>query len=178
MKGLSFIKKISWKIILVHLTASFFFILSAKYFSVLFDVRLFNLIDEYGVSEAIEYISENGDSSEASYRFGNIAFHEAISRFIGLIVAFFMSFWITIKKKGFWLNSVIVLLLSYILNGSEILNNVIVDFIPFSIGKLFAHFGLVFKLIFTGLVFLFLGFFVFWNRRLNLFVFRKTSENK
>ena len=94
-----------------------------------------------------------------------------ISGFAGLITSFIISLSICIRKKWFWLNAVIVLILSLLLvKFYWILWNTVKPFAWFA-GEKFNNIFLEFLI--KGIILLFIGLFIFFSKWTNHFIQKK-----
>jgi hypothetical protein len=88
-----------------------------------------------------------------------------VSKFIGLLVAFIISLSISIYRKWFWLNSVLVLLITYTLFR--------LDFLLWDYLKVIFRFiggfmpNIILDFLVDGLVMLFLGLLIFFSKKIN-----------
>ena len=96
--------RLNWRLILIHFIATWFFIQSFFLLSSLHDLKGYEVFTHKWQSES--YDSQRF-SSEINWLY--------TPPYVGLLVAFSISLFITIKNKWFWLNSVIVLVLNYFL---------------------------------------------------------------
>ena len=172
MTQLRFIDRINWRQILLHLIGTLFFILAFRQFARLTDTNFIDIIGKYGVKNGTKYLWTI--SNNMPQRITDMAIWIYLSTFIGMLTAFIVSIFMTIKYKGFWLNSLFVLLFALIFfqfvllnNQFGFLNNRILKIILFSFGSLFADLGYKYCFIANGTILFLLGIFIFffsWTR--------------
>jgi hypothetical protein len=96
-------------------------------------------------------------------RMGNFFMITGVSKFIGLLVAFIISLGISLYRKWFWLNSVLVLLITYTLFR--------LDFLLWDYLKVIFRFiggfmpNVILDFLVDGLVMLFLGLLIFFAKK-------------
>src|SRR4051794_33040469 len=108
----NFVSKLNWRLIVIHLIACWFFIYAFLEFSALHDLKL------------IHYIVHHYKDIVDHHKFGQLTVSEmyydavwsSLGQLLGLITAFLISLFISRKQNWYWVNSVIVLLIS-ILSG-------------------------------------------------------------
>ncbi|GGF07271.1 hypothetical protein [Flavobacterium limi] len=156
--------KINWRIIVVHIVATFFIIFATKQFAQLNDIELIKLVDKYGVENSIKQLKNdpNSPSRIAYYLFWNGA-----SNLIGLIIAFLISLIICIQKKVFWLNGLIVFIVGLIFNKLGLLNGHTISRIFFSFYELFPHAAVQCKFFINGTILFLTAIFIFFNKWTN-----------
>src|SRR3954462_8193117 len=107
-----FISKINWRQLLIHFIATWFFIHSFQTLSYLSNTRLIKIYGGANEGTEMNALFNNGITTSDLVDF---CFWTACSGFIGLLVAFVISLIISIKKGWFWFNSLIVLIVTYLL---------------------------------------------------------------
>lgn len=146
-------KKINYKQIILHFVATCFFISSSSSFSRLYNSRILKIIFENGV----ENILKNPEKYEiTTMDMSNFSLTTSISNIIGIIVAFFISIIISIKNKWSILNSIIVLMICFILNRFILLD------LNFIYAGSFTK-NLILNFSISGLLFLIIGGFIFFS---------------
>ena len=169
------INKINWRQILTHLFATIFFIQAARQFSMLNDIEILKAIDKYGYSEALKYIVDQGNTGQRLFHF---TLWINISVPIALLIAFIISVILTRKNKGFWQNSLIVLLIAILFNRLVFLDNKVIRIIFFSFGDLFSKVGLQYKFLANGVVLTLIGTFIFFNKLISNFAFNLRTKQQ
>lgn len=154
------LKRLNWKLILVHFIATWLFIHSFYILSYLHDI------------EFTEFIMKNRNQTPVfdeipfdSKRMNNFFMVTGISKFIGLLVAFIISLSISFYKKWFWLNSVLVLLITYTFFRLDFLLWDYLKVIFRFIGGFMPNITLDFLV--DGLIMLFLGLLIFFSKKIN-----------
>lgn len=154
---------------LVHFVATCLFINAFRCFSYLTNTRL---------HDAMQMSSNDYDRFLRTYNYspGQIMMYTEcvmISWFLGLLVAFPISLFISIRKKWFWLNSLIPSLLIYLFwNYPKIIFLLPRTFLKHTSNQTTIFF-------FTnGLMFLSLGIVVFFNKRIGRFICKGNSRKQ
>lgn len=101
----NFLSKLNWRLIVLHIIACWFFIDAFRTLIVIHDYQYLN--------DLTSRKFKNGNSD--SYRFLNDMFWIHISCFLGLLTGFIISLILSLRFKWFWFNSIIVLLVTYLL---------------------------------------------------------------
>lgn len=158
--------KIKWRIIALHLIATFFFVLGARQFGVLNDLGIVESVDKYGFQEALSVLVKEDNFST---RYAYFSFWLNISPLIGLLLALLVSLTLTIKRKIFWLNTIIVFVISILLNKLGLYESKIIDAIFFSLGNLFSSVGFQYKFTVNGIILTLVGLFIFLSKRAHKF---------
>lgn len=105
----AFIAKINWRLIVFHFVALWFFCHAALTFTYLSEVHLVNIVRQTA--------DENLSDVLRSYNVqpGELADFLALPYFVefgGLFIAFLISILISVKRRWFWVNSLLVLILA------------------------------------------------------------------
>ena len=164
------LKRLNWKLILVHFIATWFFIHSFYILSYLHDI------------EFTEFIMKNRNHTPVfdeipfdTKRMSNFFMVTGISKFIGLLVAFMISLSISIYRKWFWLNSVFVLLITYTFFK--------LDFLQWNYLKVVFRFiggfmpNITLDVLVDGLVMLLLGLIIFFSKKSSQLINSKKTYN-
>lgn len=167
--------KINWRIILVHIIATYFVVLATKQFVQLNDTELVKLVDKYGVENSIKQLQKdsNTPSRIAYYLFWNGA-----SNLIGLLIAFVISLIICIQRNIFWLNGLIVFIIGLSFNKLGLFKDQTISRIFFYCEKLFPHFGIQYKFFINGTILFVIAIFIFSNRWTNNFSLNYFTKKK
>lgn len=160
------IKKINWRLILLHLIATYFVVLAVQQFILLSDMEIVNSVHEYGSDEGMKRLRDEENGSE---RITYLLVWINLAPLIGLVLSFILSLTVTRMKKAFFINSVLVFLLGFLflrigLFESNLLNAPlasILEWIPdYSI-----------QILLKGSVWLLIGLLVFFSKWTNKFAF-------
>jgi hypothetical protein len=166
MKLPSFIHKINWRIITAHVFATFFIILAAKQLSNLYDIEIIKLVDKYGAENAIKQLQkENNFSGRIAY----FLFWNGASNLIGLLIGSTISLIIIIKKKIFWINSLIVFIIGLSFIRLGFFKNQIIQTLFYSFGSFFNDSGILYKCVINGIILVLFAVFIFFNKWTNNF---------
>lgn len=169
----NFIHKINWPLIAIHLVATFFMIIAARQFAMLNDIGIIKSIDKYGLEGSLKHLYKDGNYSS---RIAYFLIWTNLSGLIGLLFGFLISLGLTIKKKMFSLNALIVFIIALLLNRFGLFHIKIINTIFFSLGSLVSHFGLEYEFIINGTILLTLGLFIFFNKWTNNFAFNYQTK--
>ena len=161
----NFISRLSWRQILLHSIAFWFFIHAFETFSYLRDTKLIELYRHSNDQITETTLEKNGMSVS---NMSDLLIGASVAGFIGLCVAFIISLAISIKRHWLWVNSMIALLIM---------------FIPVRFGYLHWHYlkeifwfpGLIFsntkiEFIINGIILLTIGLLIFFWRLSNRFI--------
>ena len=152
------LKRLNWKLILLHFVATWLFIHSFYILSYLHDIEFTEFImknkNETPVFEEIPFDTK---------RMSNFFMITGVSKFIGLLVAFIISLSISIYKKWFWLNSVLVLIIAFVFFKLDLLFWDYLKIIFRFIGGFMPN--IILDFLVDGSVMLFLGLLVFFSKK-------------
>ena len=166
MKFQSTLKKINWRLLMVHFIAICFFIRGFRILGYLQNTPLLDkLIND---NDNLDAILKNQSATDLV----NFLLYPGILGTIGMLVAFFISLYIS-KKKG-WspLNSIIVILLAYILGWISNLNWLLFKGNTIIPSSLFPN--ITYYLIVNACILIILGNLIFFNKYALTFI----SKNK
>lgn len=173
MKYLDFINKINWRLIAIHLIGTFFIVLAARQFIFLNDMGIIKSFDKYGYPDAFKHLVKE---ENFMVRFSHFTLWNNLAPIIGILIAFIISLFLTIKKKIFWLNAVIVFAIALLLNKLGLFENSTLDDLFFPIGKMAIRFGLQFKFITNGTVYALVGILFFFSKQTNRLAYGQTNN--
>lgn len=123
-----YISKVNWQLIITHLVATFFIIIAARQFAILNDPGFIESFDKYGVDNGLKHLAKEDNFPTRLVYF---SLWTNLSSFIGVMLAFVISLILTIKRKVFWANAIIVFIMVFLLNRLGLFNNKIIDTIFF-----------------------------------------------
>ncbi len=150
-----YISLINWRQIIIHFLASCFFMYAFKTFAYL-NYTIF--IDDIRSSkQGLRGIDIRNYSPGVVSYFLIIPLYSAI---IGLIIAFLISLSLSIKKRWFWLNSLIMFLLTFFLYRFDLLGWKYFSIVFLSFGQLFDNTFLEFLI--NGSIMLTIGILFFF----------------
>jgi len=107
----NFISRLSWRQIILHSLAFWFFMHAFETFSYLTDTKLIELFRHSNQKITETTLEKNGMSVS---NISDLLIGASIAGFIGLVVAFLISLAISIKRHWLWVNSIIALLIMFI----------------------------------------------------------------
>lgn len=168
------IYKINWRQIATHLIATIFFIQAVKQFAILNNIEMIRAIEKYGYPEAFRHFTNEGNIGLSLSYF---VLCQRISALIALLIAFIISLYLTIKNKGFWQNSLIVLLTALLLQRVGFMDNKITSAIFFSFGNFFSSLGLQYKFIANGTLLISIAAFIYFSKLTRNFIFSVRQMN-
>lgn len=166
MKKSNLISKVNWRQMLIHFLAMWFFIQSFFILSFLHDLRIDKIFTE-------EWKAESTDGTQIT----SALYWMYISPYVGLLVAFFISLSISIKRKWFWLNSVLVFILAFLLRRVQLDGWKYLKHIFLAPGQIFYHNPILYYLANVLPMFL-IGFLLFFSRTTNKFIECSTLKIK
>jgi hypothetical protein len=163
MKLNSFISKLNWRQILVHSVASCFFIQGFRILSFLHNPEFFDLIGSPSDQDRIDFFE---DPAGTGYKVTYYILWTYGSRIIGLLVAFIVS--IAIKRNWFWVNSLIPIIILYLLMRMNLHEWIFVK--PFSQYLNLRLHNVIIEILLNGLILLTIGLSLFTLKSLNKFI--------
>lgn len=101
----AFVNKLNWRLICIHFVATMFLVIGFKQFSFIYDLESIETLKLHG----IEQVQLNG--------INNMAIAMAISFLLALILSFIISLIICVRLKIFWINSIMVLIIGFLIGG-------------------------------------------------------------
>lgn len=158
MKYPNLISRFNWRLMLIHFIAMWFFMYAFFILCRLHDLNAYEVFTKKWQQNSFDV---KRYMSEIYWLYG--------SPYVGLLVAFIISLFISIKKKWFWLNSVIVFLIVYLLRRFDIDGWHYLKYIFLSPGDLFDQYSAGEYLV-NGLPLLAIGLFLFFSKRINKFI--------
>lgn len=161
--------KLKWRIIAIHLFATFFLILAARSFSVLTDTDLVEIFSKYDLNGIADHLKLNNEMSQAK-RIGNFYMWIFYFEMVALLISFLISWKIFSKIKISISNAFAVLLIGMVAVLLRFFEwNYIVEIrIFFRLIPL--KYGVINVNIFRGLAFMIIGLLIF------LFNWRGTKQ--
>jgi hypothetical protein len=166
----TFIHKINWRQILIHFVATWFFIYSFQQLAYLTNPTEYEGVEilvNSGDKKASEFLTKNniGPGQFVSY-----AFYASEAWVIGLVIAFIISLIISRRRKWFWVNSLIVFFVAFVLKRLHSLGWIYLKQIFLEPGHLFIFNSTALYLLTNGLLLLLLGILAFSFRPFNDFI--------
>jgi len=161
----NFIGKINWRQLLIHFVACWFFIHAFQTLSFLYNINLVDTIRQANGRDTIKILTDKGTTATELVYF---QLWTSISGFIGLLVAFIISLLISLKRRWFWFNSIIILIATYAFYRLDTLTW------PYS-QKIFWYLGQMsnnstVEFLINGLILLAIGIFIFFLKTSNRFI--------
>lgn len=161
----TFILKLNWRQILVHIIATWFFMYAFQILSCLHHINLLDIVREPNDQLRSQLLRKNGtDASDLTY----FSLITSISSMIGLITAFIVSFTISLKQHWFWVNSVLVLVIAYSLSWVDFSAWSFLKNIFLTPGEIFSNTYL--KFLFNEIILLTFGLLFFYFKKINQFI--------
>ena len=160
-----FIARLNWRHVAIHFIATWFFMYSFQTLAVLHDINLVDIFRQSGKDSLMNAMKENKISgSDLTY----FTVWTSLANTIGLLVAFGISLTISIKRKWFWFNSFLVLVVVLILGRFDLLGWKYLKEIFLKPGEIFSTTTLEFLV--NGLIILTLGLLTFFLAKTNKFI--------
>jgi len=152
------LRKLNWRLMLVHFFAFCIFIYAFREFMFLHDLK-------YIFDFANAYVHKKNLSGFSYTRFSNDQKWIGAGGLIGLLVGFAISLTVCIRSKWFWLNPLLIFLLTFFLH------RFIIQFeLGYYISHLFFHLPAWIRLGGTGCIILFTGCYLFFSIHINGFI--------
>ena len=168
--------KLSWRQILIHFIAFWFFIYAFQTLSYLRSITKFDLLQKLihsSKSEVYDYLKGK------DYATGDLIYYSYLSvlhGLLGLVIAFVVAVLISKKRNWFWINSLIVFIVMYFLWRNEALGWIYLKKIWLSPGKIF-HSAFLYILS-NGIILLSVGIFFFFFKGFNDFINKGNLREK
>ena len=161
----NFISRLSWRQILLHSIAFWFFIHAFETFSYLKDTKLIELYRHSNEQITETTLEKNGMSVS---NMSDLLIGASVAGFIGLGVSFIISLAISIKRHWLWVNSMIALLIMFIPVRFGYLHWHYLKEIFWAPGQIFNNTKIEFIL--NGIILLTIGLLIFFWRLSNRFI--------
>jgi hypothetical protein len=161
----NFISKLNWRLILIHLIACGFFIYSFLVFSYLHDHKF--LMGFLNRPKNWFHNPQNWHFDIST--FSNAALWISLSKPLGLLIGFLISLAITIKKHWYWVNSLIVFFVAFLLLRYNLFGWHYLSYVFLVPGSLFKEYSIGYFLV-NGLLMLAIGLLLFFLRRVQQFI--------
>ena len=167
------ISKLNWRQVAAHLLATFFFMAAFYVFCYLIDTELITILRTTTPEDRFEVLDARGKTaSDLTY----FVLWLKLSPFFGLLTAFGVSLCISIRQRWYWINSLLVFLIGFLL-----LKIGVAWFGISAVQTLTLHWGLLIKnihleFIISGTIWLLIGLVLFFNRKTFQFI-TTTSAN-
>jgi hypothetical protein len=160
-----FISRLNWRQIVIHFVASYFFVYAFTILAYLYDTKLVDHFRFSNYENPIQKIDNTNYSSSDVAHFIMIPLYSAM---VGLLIAFLISLFISIKRQWFWFNSAIAFLLTYFLHRFDYLGWDYLKKIFLAPGRLFNNTFIEFLL--NGTLMLTIGLLLFFLRQSMKFI--------
>ena len=162
--------KLNWRLILIHLAATWFFYYAFQQFSYLYNIEYITIFRQPEEKEIYEALQQHG------YTVSDITNHLLIyqaSGLLGMLVAEIISLIIVLKSRWFWVNSVLVFLIMYAMGWFNITGWTILSRVFLKPGQLFDNITLEFLV--NGIVLLLIGLFLFFSKTITKFIHQQRA---
>ena len=159
------ISKLNWRQIIIHLAAAWFFMHAFLTLAYLKDIEVVDIIRREGSENALNNSAEYGVTIT---RILNMAVWGGLGSTVGLFVAFIVSVIISIRKHWHWINSVVVLVVAYLLSWFGLTGWVYLKEVLLTPGTIFRD--TIWEFLTNGLLLLAIGIFLFSWRKVNDFI--------
>ncbi|AWH86650.1 hypothetical protein HYN59_16730 [Flavobacterium album] len=153
------ISRLNWKLIMLHGVAAWFVIYAFRFFVFSYYAGLITEADKTGIKQTAE------NRPEETSDFIIIL---ALGGFVGLLIAFIISSIITVKNRLYWLNSLIVFVILYVLLRYKFLGYEYFKDIFLFPGKFVDD--KTAKYIIDGSIVLLIGLVIFFSKKTNQFI--------
>jgi hypothetical protein len=107
---------LNWRQILIHFFASWFFMHAFVTLAYLYDIKLLDILRHSSNKDLNQKLIDNNISASDLVHF---LIWIRYAGYIGILVALIISIGISIKRGWFWLNSIIVLIMSFVVYRFE-----------------------------------------------------------
>ena len=160
----------------IHLPATLFLILAAREFALLSDIELLQTVNKYGPTGFANHLHGSKDTTIGD-RFQFLFLMLWLSGLGAIVFSFLISLFTSIKNRIFWLNSFLLLIISFIMNGDRIITSRFIKYIPFTVGWLFHTLEIQYQCVFTGIALASISFFIFFHPGLKRFILKQSGPD-
>lgn len=162
----SFFLKFRWRYILLHTFAVCFFMHGVRQFYLLAHIDHLIAFQETMNNQFSDY-AEKFPGMKIGELIAIVLFWSHLSMFIGMLSAVLLSFILCKRKKLFWMNSFVVLIISFILVRAPISDSYPVKLITTSVGFWFEKYGLEYVFMINATLLTSLAVFLLFSRWTN-----------
>lgn len=159
MKRFPHIWKFNWRLIVLHIVATFLLVLSMEQLSRLTAIQLVNLVDKYG-DQAPQHVKSFMDIPR---QLGQFYLWRAILMLSSFIVVFILSIIISARNRFSFLNAFVVLIASFLASRYGLFFNSYTRSVCFFPGSLVAERHLLMSYIINGTYLLTLSFILLYS---------------
>jgi hypothetical protein len=161
----TFISKLNWRQVLIHLIGTWFFMHAFQTLSYLYNTDLIIVIRQPTEELQMKSLRESGTTLPELIDFTRVV---NISNSIGLLAAFIVSLTISLKRHWFWFNSFLVFVITYLLNWFDLPGWSFLKNIFLTPGEIFRNTTLEF--LSNGIILLVPGLLCFFLKPVNKFI--------
>ncbi len=165
MTNQNFISRLNWRQILTHFLAFWFFIHAFETLSYLNNTPLLEIVRHSNSQDLKQKLADNNVSAADLTYF---VVWTSTSGFLGLIVSFVISLAISIRRNWFWLNSLVVLIVTYVLYRFDLLGWKYLKKFFWCFGQTFSD--ITTEFVANGTLLLMIGLLIFFLKRPNTFI--------
>jgi MFS family permease len=167
----TFTLKFSWRLVVMHLLACWFFIHAFNTASYAFFPKIVEAARQSSDADTRKFLNDN---LVQTFNMGHFIFWTGVSGFIGMLIAFIISLIITKKHSWYWGNSLIVFIVAYILYRFGLFGWGYFKLIFWSPGEKLIH-SISLEFIINSIILLGIGLFIFFSKYSNRFIEKKYS---
>jgi hypothetical protein len=147
--------------------------LSSKRFALLYDFDFTESFFNFGFPEYLKHLHPKNINETVGERMYLFLWAIYMAKLIGLLISFILSLIIILKRKSFWMNALIVLILALTINKLGVLDSLFIKSVTNAFGNLFISYSLKYSIIINGIYLTVLGLLLFFNKWIGNFIFRK-----
>ena len=161
----NFISKLNWRQVVIHAIVFWFFMYAFYTLSHLYNTKYIEIIRYSTEQDAIKTFTDNGTMVDAMIFF---SIWTSIAGFVGLLIAFFISLAVSIKRHWFWVNSLIAFIIMYLLYRLNVLGWEYMKGLFWFIGKMFNN--VILEFLINGIILLIVGLLFFFSKKPGKFI--------
>jgi glucan phosphoethanolaminetransferase (alkaline phosphatase superfamily) len=165
--------KLNWRLVAVHFVATWLFMYAGQTLAVLHNPHLLEILKREGFDHVKEIVERNQASATELTMF---SIWPGLGSLAGEMIALGISLTITIRRRWFWFNSLLVPVLIFLLSLFGLLGWHYLKMIFLIPGEIFS--SPVMEYLANGLIMLALGLFVFFGRPTNGFIKKGNRINQ
>ena len=180
MKAINFLYHFNYRLIAIHTLATFFFLLAANNLSALYDIGILEALYKYGSHDFYKHLELNSNET-IGQRFTEFLYVNFAFGFIALVISFFISLRFSMRNNIFWMNSLAVFLVSFLIKRFGTLNHRIISYITKVLRSYFVSDAAKYSIIIIGIGFTIIGLILYFNKWTQRWILNgkmKISNNK
>jgi len=162
------ISKINLRQILFYIVGIICIIFSFKNIALLFDTELLELIDKNGLEKTWSILADKGSVED---KIADFYIRDSIAAISGIIIGLLFSLYISVKKNGWWINSLIILISILIIFRLISFDEVLLKPLSFFGNKIFSE-KVFYRILFNGIMYLIIAIMIYFYPRIQSITYK------